>query len=145
MVQKYHLNHHFRVQDKGYGITSSFWDKVFGTLPPSKLAAKSRWFSVWDSLSCVHHLLLLWNVGLLFVRGKCSAVTCSTIFNGSNFHFWQKSLATWKVIMFTYILMSSLDFPCLREKRPIFFPLVLHYFWQTTPIPILSGQRHDKA
>ncbi|XP_030972682.1 dihydroceramide fatty acyl 2-hydroxylase FAH1 [Quercus lobata] len=41
-LKKYHLNHHFRIQDKGYGITSSFWDKVFGTLPPMKAAAKSR-------------------------------------------------------------------------------------------------------
>ncbi|KAL9147590.1 hypothetical protein ABFS82_13G182500 [Erythranthe guttata] len=41
-LKKYHLNHHFRVQDKGFGITSSLWDKVFGTLPPSKLAGKSR-------------------------------------------------------------------------------------------------------
>ncbi|XP_057763853.1 dihydroceramide fatty acyl 2-hydroxylase FAH1-like [Salvia miltiorrhiza] len=41
-LKKYHLNHHFRIQDKGYGITSSFWDKVFGTLPPpSKVAGKS--------------------------------------------------------------------------------------------------------
>lgn len=41
-LKRYHLNHHFRVQDKGYGITSSLWDKVFGTLPPSKVTGKSR-------------------------------------------------------------------------------------------------------
>ncbi|KAK4399432.1 Dihydroceramide fatty acyl 2-hydroxylase FAH1 [Sesamum angolense] len=41
-LKKYHLNHHFRVQNKGFGITSSLWDRVFGTLPPSKLAEKSR-------------------------------------------------------------------------------------------------------
>ncbi|XP_060203118.1 dihydroceramide fatty acyl 2-hydroxylase FAH1-like [Lycium barbarum] len=40
-LKKYHLNHHFRIQNKGFGITSSFWDKVFGTLPQSK-SAKSR-------------------------------------------------------------------------------------------------------
>lgn len=39
-LKKYHLNHHFRIQDKGYGITSSLWDKVFGTLPGIKAAAK---------------------------------------------------------------------------------------------------------
>ncbi|CAA0832278.1 Fatty acid 2-hydroxylase 1 [Striga hermonthica] len=39
-LKKYHLNHHFRVQNKGYGITSSLWDRVFGTLPPSKLGKK---------------------------------------------------------------------------------------------------------
>ncbi|KAF3616501.1 Fatty acid 2-hydroxylase 2 [Capsicum annuum] len=40
-LKKYHLNHHFRIQDKGFGITSAFWDKVFGTLPRSK-SAKNR-------------------------------------------------------------------------------------------------------
>ncbi|XP_047324628.1 dihydroceramide fatty acyl 2-hydroxylase FAH1-like [Impatiens glandulifera] len=40
-MKKYHLNHHFRIQDKGFGITSSLWDKVFGTLPKSKAAKKS--------------------------------------------------------------------------------------------------------
>lgn len=40
-LKKYHLNHHFRIQNKGFGITSSFWDKVFGTLPHSK-SAKNR-------------------------------------------------------------------------------------------------------
>ncbi|KAF9664491.1 hypothetical protein SADUNF_Sadunf16G0024300 [Salix dunnii] len=39
-LKKYHMNHHFRVQDKGFGITSSLWDRVFGTLPPSKVAKK---------------------------------------------------------------------------------------------------------
>ncbi|KRH11815.2 hypothetical protein GLYMA_15G132500v4 [Glycine max] len=39
-LKKYHLNHHFRIQDKGFGITSSLWDKVFGTLPP-KMDAKN--------------------------------------------------------------------------------------------------------
>ncbi|GAB2214001.1 hypothetical protein Droror1_Dr00018331 [Drosera rotundifolia] len=37
-LKKYHLNHHFRIQDMGFGITSSLWDKVFGTLPPLKTA-----------------------------------------------------------------------------------------------------------
>lgn len=41
-LKKYHLNHHFRIQNKGFGITSSLWDKIFGTLPPSKQAQKSR-------------------------------------------------------------------------------------------------------
>lgn len=39
-LKKYHLNHHFRIQDKGFGITSSLWDRVFGTLPQSKAAKK---------------------------------------------------------------------------------------------------------
>jgi dihydroceramide fatty acyl 2-hydroxylase len=33
-LKRYHMNHHFRIQDKGFGITSKFWDRVFGTLPP---------------------------------------------------------------------------------------------------------------
>ncbi|KAJ6796512.1 inositolphosphorylceramide-B C-26 hydroxylase isoform X1 [Iris pallida] len=33
-LKRYHLNHHFRVQTMGFGITSSLWDVVFGTLPP---------------------------------------------------------------------------------------------------------------
>ncbi|CAH2041042.1 unnamed protein product [Thlaspi arvense] len=39
-LKKYHLNHHFRIQNKGFGITSTLWDKVFGTLPQTKAAAK---------------------------------------------------------------------------------------------------------
>lgn len=41
-LKKYHLNHHFRIQNKGFGITSSLWDKVFGTLPQTKAAEKRR-------------------------------------------------------------------------------------------------------
>lgn len=40
-LKKYHLNHHFRIQTLGFGITSSLWDRVFGTLPPSKIVGKS--------------------------------------------------------------------------------------------------------
>ncbi|XP_022885547.1 dihydroceramide fatty acyl 2-hydroxylase FAH1-like isoform X2 [Olea europaea var. sylvestris] len=40
-LKKYHLNHHFRIQNKGFGITSSLWDKVFGTLPSTISAEKS--------------------------------------------------------------------------------------------------------
>ncbi|KAK8504532.1 hypothetical protein V6N13_093127 [Hibiscus sabdariffa] len=41
-LKKYHLNHHFRIQNKGFGITSAFWDRVFGTLPQTKAAEKAR-------------------------------------------------------------------------------------------------------
>ncbi|KAK3019360.1 hypothetical protein RJ639_004334 [Escallonia herrerae] len=40
-LKRYHLNHHFRIQNKGFGITSSLWDKAFGTLPQTKSAEKS--------------------------------------------------------------------------------------------------------
>lgn len=33
-LKRYHMNHHFRIHDKGFGITSHFWDIIFGTLPP---------------------------------------------------------------------------------------------------------------
>ncbi|GMH01427.1 hypothetical protein Nepgr_003266 [Nepenthes gracilis] len=39
-LKKYHLNHHFRIQNKGFGITSSLWDRAFGTLPPSRTAER---------------------------------------------------------------------------------------------------------
>ncbi|BBN00675.1 4-hydroxysphinganine ceramide fatty acyl 2-hydroxylase [Marchantia polymorpha subsp. ruderalis] len=35
-LKRYHLNHHFKEQTTGFGITSSLWDWVFGTLPPTK-------------------------------------------------------------------------------------------------------------
>lgn len=41
-LKKYHLNHHFRIHDKGFGITSSLWDRVFGTLPPSNGPEKAK-------------------------------------------------------------------------------------------------------
>lgn len=42
VVQKYHMNHHFRIMNKGFGVTSSLWDRAFGTLPASKVAEKTR-------------------------------------------------------------------------------------------------------
>ncbi|KAG2309048.1 hypothetical protein Bca52824_028796 [Brassica carinata] len=41
-LKKYHLNHHFRIQDKGFGITSSLWDIVFGTLPTTKAPKREQ-------------------------------------------------------------------------------------------------------
>ncbi|CAN6553483.1 unnamed protein product [Malus baccata var. baccata] len=42
-LKKYHLNHHFTTQSKGFGINLSvFWDNVFGTLLPPKAAEKNR-------------------------------------------------------------------------------------------------------
>ncbi|KAH1055213.1 hypothetical protein J1N35_033278 [Gossypium stocksii] len=39
-LQKYHLNHHLRIQNKGFGLTTTLWDRVFGTLPKTKSAEK---------------------------------------------------------------------------------------------------------
>ncbi|KAL4742150.1 hypothetical protein BDV11DRAFT_181168 [Aspergillus similis] len=39
-LKKYHLEHHFADYDNGFGVTSRFWDWVFGTeleLPPPKI------------------------------------------------------------------------------------------------------------
>lgn len=36
-LKKYHLQHHFADFENGFGVTSRFWDRVFGTeleLPP---------------------------------------------------------------------------------------------------------------
>lgn len=37
-VWKDHFNHHFKsgMHRYGFGVTTSFWDAVFGTLPPAK-------------------------------------------------------------------------------------------------------------
>ncbi|URD91441.1 fatty acid [Musa troglodytarum] len=41
-LKRFHLNHHFKVQNKGFGITSSLWDIIFGTLPPAKASLSSK-------------------------------------------------------------------------------------------------------
>ena len=35
-VWKSHLDHHFRDSTMGFGVSSAFWDRVFGTLPAHK-------------------------------------------------------------------------------------------------------------
>ncbi|PIN04349.1 Sphingolipid fatty acid hydroxylase [Handroanthus impetiginosus] len=40
-LKRNHMDHHFRIQDKGFGITSNFWDRVFGTLPPKSAKKNS--------------------------------------------------------------------------------------------------------
>ncbi|KAI9862605.1 MAG: fatty acid alpha-hydroxylase [Vezdaea acicularis] len=38
-LKRYHLQHHFGDFENGFGVTSRFWDRVFGTeLPPPKAA-----------------------------------------------------------------------------------------------------------
>lgn len=32
-LKRFHLNHHFKMREDSYGITSPLWDYVFGTLP----------------------------------------------------------------------------------------------------------------
>jgi len=38
---KSHLDHHFRDSSKGYGVSSRFWDHIFGTLPVPKSVGKT--------------------------------------------------------------------------------------------------------
>lgn len=40
-LKKYHLQHHFLDYENGFGVTSRFWDRIFGTeLPPPIVKAK---------------------------------------------------------------------------------------------------------
>lgn len=32
----YHMRHHFKMQSHGFGITSKFWDRMFGTVIPER-------------------------------------------------------------------------------------------------------------
>lgn len=32
----HHAKHHYKYPDKAYGVSSPFWDMVFGTMPPKK-------------------------------------------------------------------------------------------------------------
>lgn len=37
------MDHHFKDFENGFGVTSRFWDRVFGTeLPPGKLLIKGK-------------------------------------------------------------------------------------------------------
>lgn len=33
---KHHNMHHYRTQEKAFGVSSTFWDHIFGTMPPEK-------------------------------------------------------------------------------------------------------------
>ncbi|MGZ5245109.1 MAG: sterol desaturase family protein [Bacteroidia bacterium] len=38
---EYHSMHHFRYPDKAFGVSSPFWDLIFGTYPPKKEKKKA--------------------------------------------------------------------------------------------------------
>lgn len=43
-LKKYHLQHHFADYQNGFGVSSRFWDRVFGTelqIPPPKVVKTS--------------------------------------------------------------------------------------------------------
>lgn len=33
---KHHVLHHYKYPDKAFGVSTTFWDRVFGTMPPEK-------------------------------------------------------------------------------------------------------------
>jgi len=33
---KHHALHHYKYPDKAFGVSTTFWDRVFGTMPPEK-------------------------------------------------------------------------------------------------------------
>lgn len=35
-IWHHHSLHHYRYPDKAFGVSNTFWDRVFGTMPPSK-------------------------------------------------------------------------------------------------------------
>lgn len=37
---RHHNLHHYRYQDKAFGVSSPFWDIIFGTLPPKEIPKK---------------------------------------------------------------------------------------------------------
>ena len=34
LIEMHHLQHHYANYENGFGVTSRFWDMVFGTQPP---------------------------------------------------------------------------------------------------------------
>lgn len=40
-LKKYHLQHHYADYENGFGVSSRFWDVVFGTELPDKPIAKA--------------------------------------------------------------------------------------------------------
>ena len=41
-LRRYHYRHHFQQANRGYGVTSPLWDKVFGTFPILRRRAGDR-------------------------------------------------------------------------------------------------------
>ena len=35
-IWKHHSLHHFKYPDKAFGVSTTFWDRVFGTMPPTE-------------------------------------------------------------------------------------------------------------
>ena len=39
-VKKHHLDHHYKNYDLGFGVTSKFWDSIFGTYMDEKIPSR---------------------------------------------------------------------------------------------------------
>ncbi|MGB5170033.1 sterol desaturase family protein [Eudoraea sp.] len=39
---QHHSLHHYRYPDKAFGVSNTLWDRVFGTMPPSKIKDKKQ-------------------------------------------------------------------------------------------------------
>mgnify|MGYP005839409645 CR=1 FL=1 len=37
---RHHALHHYKYPDKAFGISTQFWDRIFGTMPPAKTSRK---------------------------------------------------------------------------------------------------------
>ena len=42
-LKSYHMDHHYKDAENGFGVTSRFWDRVFGTeLHPKKIPNRGK-------------------------------------------------------------------------------------------------------
>lgn len=41
-IWRHHNLHHFRYQDRAFGVSSPFWDHIFGTMPPKELGSDEK-------------------------------------------------------------------------------------------------------
>jgi sterol desaturase/sphingolipid hydroxylase (fatty acid hydroxylase superfamily) len=41
-IWQHHSLHHYRYPDKAFGVSNTLWDKVFGTMPPTKVKGKKE-------------------------------------------------------------------------------------------------------
>lgn len=41
-IWRHHNLHHFRYQDRAFGVSSPFWDHVFRTMPPKELGSEEK-------------------------------------------------------------------------------------------------------
>lgn len=89
--QRYHLNHHFRVQSEGFGITSPLWDRAFGTYPTTKPIQKHKWscwlhkyYVITRFMYWVGSSFFLFSFCFLYIEHEINASTTIVYFLGDN-------------------------------------------------------------